>query len=389
MRICRHFVSFFSILIILSVVSCSQTAQSSSSSPSSPDSTESSYTVSSNKIYHDGEEIQLFGVNWFGFETTEYVFHGLWEVPYDEQMDHMQELGFNAVRVPFCPATLQGVEPDAQTWNNPELTDMNSLEVLDFMLQELNERGLYFVLDHHRPDCESISELWYLDDYSEDDWIGDLVFVAERYAALDYFLGVDLKNEPHDSATWGTGNELTDWNSAAERAADAVLAVNSDILIFVEGIQENDECSSDEYGHWWGGNLEPIACTPLNITADKLVLSPHVYGPDVYGQSYFDDSDFPDNMPTIWDQHFGFVWNEGYTVVPGEFGGQYGEADARDDDWQIAFVDYLIAHETCNFFYWSWNPNSGDTGGILDDDWATVKTGKYNNLRRLMDFCSE
>jgi hypothetical protein len=28
-------------------------------------------------------------------------------------------------------------------------------------------------------------------------------------------------------------------------------------------------------------------------------------------------------------------------------------------------------------------------GGILADDWTTVKTEKYNNLKRLMDFCSE
>jgi endoglucanase len=38
-----------------------------------------------------------------------------------------------------------------------------------------------------------------------------------------------------------------------------------------------------------------------------------------------------------------------------------------------------------NFFYWSWNPNSGDTGGILQDDWQSVSLDKYNNLKRLWD----
>ncbi|MBX7149180.1 hypothetical protein K1X76_08835, partial [bacterium] len=37
---------------------------------------------------------------------------------------------------------------------------------------------------------------------------------------------------------------------------------------------------------------------------------------------------------------------------------------------------------------WSWNPNSGDTGGILKDDWKTVNCEKYQNLRRLMSYCS-
>ena len=30
--------------------------------------------------------------------------------------------------------------------------------------------------------------------------------------------------------------------------------------------------------------------------------------------------------------------------------------------------------------YWSWNPNSGDTGGILADDWQTVNTNKLAKL---------
>ena len=30
----------------------------------------------------------------------------------------------------------------------------------------------------------------------------------------------------------------------------------------------------------------------------------------------------------------------------------------------------------CRFTYWSWNPNSGDTGGIALDDWTTVNQAK-------------
>jgi hypothetical protein len=27
-----------------------------------------------------------------------------------------------------------------------------------------------------------------------------------------------------------------------------------------------------------------------------------------------------------------------------------------------------------HMLWWSWNPNSGDTGGIVEDDWATVSS---------------
>lgn len=30
--------------------------------------------------------------------------------------------------------------------------------------------------------------------------------------------------------------------------------------------------------------------------------------------------------------------------------------------------------------WWSWNPNSGDTGGILQDDWKTVNQDKVQGL---------
>lgn len=354
------------------------------------DTSSSSYRYHTNdgKIYHDGARIKLFGLNWFGFETDEYAPHGLWERHYTDMLDDIQNLGFNALRLPFCPSALSpNTTPDAHTSLNPEFIGLNALQLLDVFLNELNERQIYFLLDHHRPDCEAISELWYTDDYSEEDWLNDLTFLANRYKDLEYFIGIDLKNEPHGAATWGTGDSATDWNIAAATAANAILAVNDDILIFVEGIQENDLYSTDTWGHWWGGNLEPVQFVPLEIVSSKLVLSPHVYGPDVYLHSYFTSTDFS-HMPEIWDTHFGFAKTDlGYAVAIGEFGGQYGEDNTTDDEWQQEFVDYLIDNAICDFFFWSFNPDSGDTGGIVDDDWKTVKTGKYNNLKRLMDFC--
>ena len=64
-----------------------------------------------------------------------------------------------------------------------------------------------------------------------------------------------------------------------------------------------------------------------------------------------------------------------------------GEAD--DIPWQNELVDYFIDKRICNFFYWSWNPNSGDTGGILQDDWSAVWQDKVDNLSRLMTVCRD
>lgn len=249
------------------------------------------------------------------------------------------------------------------------------------VINAFNARGIYVLLDHHTPDCGAISERWYISAYSEAKWLDDLRFVANRYKNVPSVIGGDLKNEPHGAATWGTGNAATDWNKAAERGSAAVLAVAPKWIIAVEGITDNPVCSTNG-GIFWGGNLQPLACTPLNIPANRLLLAPHVYGPDVFVQPYFNDSNFPNNMPAIWERHFGQFAGT-HALLLGEFGGKYGEGDARDKVWQDALVKYLRSKGINEGFYWSWNPNSGGTGGILRDDWTSVREDKMTLLRTL------
>lgn len=257
-----------------------------------------SYAINAGKVVDDnGNAVQLRGVNWFGFETNTNVVHGLWARNWKDMITQMQGQGFNAVRLPFCPQTLRGTPPNSIDYGrNADLQGLSALQVLDKVVNELSSRGMYVLLDHHTPDCQSISELWYTGSYSEQQWITDLTFVAQRYASVPGVIGLDLKNEPHGAATWGTGNAATDWNRAAERASAAVLQVAPRWLIVVEGVAENPSCSSSG-GHWWGGSLEPLECTPLNIPADRLLLAPHAYGPDVYGQPYFGASISPTTCP--------------------------------------------------------------------------------------------
>ncbi|MBC7406437.1 MAG: glycoside hydrolase family 5 protein, partial [Candidatus Parcubacteria bacterium] len=344
-----------------------------------------SYTTSNKKFFRDGQEIVLKGVNWFGFETDNAVFHGLWtNRSANTQLDQMKSLGFNAIRVPVCPGVLTnkaigGVDYSA----NPDLNGLNSQQALDLLMNKISAKGMYILLDHHRPDCNAISEYWYTSGYSETQWIGDLKSLATRYASNPNFVGIDIKNEPHGPVSW------SEWKGATERAGQAILGVNPNIVIYTEGVSSTNaggNCNSS-YNAWWGGNIKGQLCDPIStaaIPANKLAFAPHVYGPDVYAQPYFNDTTFA-NMPAIWDDHFGSVQAAGNSVAFGEFGGKYGGGDPRDVAWQNKIVDYQIAKGMCSFFFWSWNPNSGDTGGILNDDWTTVSTAKYNNLKRLMD----
>jgi endoglucanase len=347
------------------------------------------YTVKNGQVYADSSLITIRGINWFGFDTNDHVAHGLWVRNWEDMLVHMQEFGFNAVRLPVCGTSLHGVTVNAIDYRfNPDLQGLQSDQILDHLAQGLADHNLYFVIDFHSFDCGTYDPLWYTPTHPESEWIDDLTNLANRYASNPYFLGIDLKNEPHDAATWGTGNVSTDWNLAAERAGKAVLAANPRILTFVQGVHENPVCVSAK-GNWWGGTIEPERCTPIStdaIPADKLVLSPHIYGPSLAPQPYYSDPRFPNNLPTIWAMQFGRLVKNGLTVVPGEWGALY---QTKEDQQTLdTLVNFFISTHMCSNFYWAWNPNSHDIGGVLLDDWETIDTAKQAFLQKLWSECN-
>ena len=216
------------------------------------------------------------------------------------------------------------------------------------------------------------------------------MFVAKRYADLTHFFGIDIYNEPNGIVRWSAGdanvtNPIYFWKAAAESAAAAVLAANPNLLIFVQGINGNyDSVENSNIPMNWGEDFQPQAYQPLNIPNDKLVLTPHTYGPDVYVKSSFSASNFPANLAANWDTLFGQFFQT-HPVVIGEWGGKYGQGTGGQQDitWQNALVDYLLSKGMRNSFYWCYTPNSGDTGGILDDS-LNVRQDKMALVRKLV-----
>lgn len=66
----------------------------------------SGYTAVGGKLLEDGVAIQLFGLNWFGLETSNHVLHGLWTGrPLAEFIADVKSKGFTALRLPVSPET--------------------------------------------------------------------------------------------------------------------------------------------------------------------------------------------------------------------------------------------------------------------------------------------
>ena len=68
----------------------------------------------------------------------------------------------------------------------------------------------------------------------------------------------------------------------------------------------------------------------------------------------------------------------------GRVGGRETGPDTPEGIWQRAFVEFL-REKQLGFIYWSWNPNSGDTGGLVADDWRTLVEPKRALLAPLLE----
>jgi chitinase len=354
------------------------------------------FHTSGNQILDSSNRpVKIAGVNWFGMESSTYAPHGLWTKGYKEMMDQMKSLGFNTIRMPFSNQLFDAnSKPNGIDFSkNPDLQGLSGLQILDKIVDYAGQIGLRIFLDHHRSDAGAGTEttLWYTSSYPESRWISDWTMLAAHYAGNATVIGADLHNEPHGDATWGTGT-AKDWRLAAQRAGNAILAVNPNWLIIVEGV-ENGPSGSD----WWGGNLSAAGQYPVELNVPgRLVYSPHDYPNSIYPQQWFSDPNFPNNLPAVFDKNWGYLFRTNTApILLGEFGSKL--VDPKDVQWLDAMVKYLAGdldgdgksdlkagEQGISWTWWSWNPNSGDTGGILKDDWSGVNQNKVDALKPLM-----
>ena len=331
-------------------------------------------------------------------------------------------------------------------------SEMNSMEVFDVIMQKCKKYGIKALVDVHSPSSHNSGhnyELWYYEKSSKtaedmatikeekyapnagdpitfDDWIDSLTWLAEKYANDDTIIAYDLENEPHgkrgydgttcpsDIAKWDDSTDQNNWKYAAETCANSILKVNPHALILVEGIEQYPKTEkgytfdtpdiwdapadkSPWYGAWWGGNLRGVKDYPVTPSSgtSQIVYSPHDYGPSVYAQTWF-AKDF--TTQTLLDDYWYDTWayindKDIAPLLIGEWGGHMD--GGKNQKWMELLRDYMVKNHI-NHTFWCLNPNSGDTGGLLDavfknwdEDkyalfekslWQTSTSGKYIGL---------
>lgn len=362
-----------------------------------------------NKILDkNGKQVWLTGVNWFGYNTGTNTFDGLWNSNLRSSVKGIADHGFNLIRVPISAELLnqwsRGEYPKANYNNasNPELNDMNSLQIFDYFLKLAEENGLKVMPDIHCAETNAMGHnvnLWYTDKVSVDDYYHALEWIADRYKDNDTMIALDIKNEPHgkpnegsSAAIWNNSTDKNNWKYTAETAAKKVLAKNPNLLIMVEGTEiyskKNGDYSStnsaDYYFNWWGGNLRGVKDYPVDLGQyqNKLVYSPHDYGPTVYEQPWFQGGyNYDSLIRDCWQDNWLYIHKDNTApLLIGEWGGFMREPNLT---WMTC-MRKLIKEYHLNHTFWCYNANSGDTGGLVLDDFTTWDTEKYNFVKEVL-----
>ncbi len=368
-------------------------------------------TKGSKIVDMNGSEVWLTGCNWFGYNTGTNLFDGVWNCNLKETLASIADHGFNLLRVPMSSELLlqwkKGEYPKANYNNayNEELNSMNSLEIFDYVVSLCEQNGMKIMIDIHSVKTDAAGHnhpVWYKDELTEADFIESLRWIAARYKDNDTIVAYDLKNEPHGKppespvAIWNDSNDPNNWKKVAEKAGKAVLKENPHALIVIEGIEiypkdikSNNFTSTNKEDYritWWGGNLMGVKDYPVDFGSETLnkqiVYSPHDYGPIVYKQPWFEkEFTFESLKKDAWDPYWLYITDEGIApILVGEWGG-FMQGDNLK--W-MNYMRQLIDEKKLNHTFWCFNANSGDTGGLVKDDFKTWDEEKYGLVKKVL-----
>lgn len=393
----------------------------------------------------DGNEVWLTGVNWFGYNAGRQVFDGVWSKNMHSMLNQIADHGFNLLRVPMSTQILlqwKNKKPDTgngvgevnmmvNAYSNPELTVEGgvdgqgqytikySFDIWNMAVQWCKENGIKIMIDIHSATSASMGHqkpLWYDENFSEDDWLEALEWFCDYYKDDDTIVAIDLKNEPHGKpeegsfAKWDGSKDPNNWKYAAEKGAMACLKQNPNLLIMIEGTEcypdfekgadwttpAVDYAHYDEpsliFGAWWGGNLRGVKDNPVDIGEYKkqIVYSPHDYGPLVWKQKWFymDDPSKTFSRESLLKDYWYDTWaylveEKQYPLLMGEWGGfidKEHDPTGENKHWMQELRDYMI-DKRINHTFWCFNENSGDTGGLVYDDFGKWDEDKYDFVK--------
>lgn len=339
-----------------------------------------------------GKRFKLSSINWYGASDELFIPGGLDIQHRSTIAATIRRLGFNSVRLPYADelVTLNPLILPHLLTANPDLMGLRALDILEACATALTDAGLAVIINNHITHAtwccgaDPCDAGWANDhlgplcrvSQTEDDWIAHWQTVMSRFTHNPLVIGADLRNEVR--GVWGTMT-WERWARAAERAGDALLALNPHWLIVVGGTESGNDLS--------GARARPVL---LRRAPRQLVYSAHVYAWSGWGSmdGRFSKRAYPSFVKAM-RANWGFLL-EG-DVAPvwiGEFGAPR-RPGAGDANYWENLMRYLGAVDA-DFGYWAVNPrkpkgNAKESYALIEDDWVTpVVDYRLRDLGELM-----
>lgn len=421
-----------------SVITPTVTAFSAIYNAITPPTTTGLTTLNGQIVDKNGQVITLKGINWFGFNNSD-MLNGMWNYDglsgdFETTVRRLKALGFNAVRLPFVFANINGIVQNTYQYSslspatteqlvsnltNPSYSISGKIfpnlaytsgqfyvnqylpanTVMDRFMYVINffaKNGFYVLIDNHTEDNSIIT--------NQTTWIANWTRLATSIinrmpSSSSNMVMYDIRNEPD-----AIGYNWSQMGPIYLATMDAINSVtNGNNLFFIEGSGQGG--INANWGDGFATNSSIISQNGLSnpnpffqslndkTYLNQVVLSPHVYPPSVTNAgTNFSGSGLYNRLSTS----FGTLAKTGYCVsgvchrfpiAIGEFGSYFTQAN--DLLFFKSFANYMNnnndavdgLHDSINnWFYWDYNPNSGDTGGIVGNDWKTIEWTKINYL---------
>ena len=365
----------FILLLVFASISCKSTNQNTISEIKISD---NSYKLPlltcENRIVDSSfQHFKIVAMNMPGASDRGMVPYGLDVLKLRDYVKTIKNSGFNTVRLPYADIILDVTQkvPDslieANLDGDDSLKDMTPLDVFLKTIEVITEEGLLVYVNSHstmnmwcckKDDRNGLWDSLHTRDNDGGSFISSLVKLANLIKNNPNVIGFDIRNEIREdtkrqaAAHWsGYRNgslmsqpeERLDWKKAAENAAEALLAINPDWLMIIEGLNFSIDFKGIK-----------LAKAPVNLSVShKLIYSPHAYS--FHGR---------DNQKK-YNNEWGYLMepNRFYTapLMIGEFG------DKTNSQWWKDTVKYIKDNDI-SFTYWSMNAEryGGEYPKIID-----------------------
>ena len=387
--------------------------------------------------------VPLRGINWFGFENSQTSVDGLWSgnlagaTDFNTIIYKLNLLGFNAVRLPFTfndmklptlkktipcksqsPSDVQKsiIDPIQKTTTvkpfPPRLPlpksnvcnkyldrYQNTLDRFVFTISSFIAAGIYVVLDYH-----PMKKELYTSNQKEytTKWVSLMKFIKNHhnYNNMKGRIIIDLLNEPdHVQMSWNTATKLY-----IPTLDSLHVLLGPEQLYMVEGTGQIG------YNLNWGDGFvtNPSIVKSYHISdatpffesilkkpyVNNVIISPHMYGPSISRNAR------AHRNPILKERmyhSFVYLYSKGYClksgkvpkckkfpIVIGEFGSMFKTKEDLEHLSAFQINMNSMFQDKMSWMYWSYNANSGDTGGIVTNDWYTFEWNKLIWLQRYM-----